>query len=107
MPTDNEWRELARHYGGVIEDSADSGKAAYAALSTGGRSGFNALLGGGLVPDEGEYARLEAHGLYWSASESIPGRSAWFYNFGKGGLALNRQREGNEQMAISVRCVTE
>ena len=53
----------------------------------GGWGGFNALLGGGLVPDEGQYARLEEHGFYWSASETAPG-SAWFYNFGKGGLSL-------------------
>ena len=28
------------------------------------------------------YARLEAHGFYWTASETEPG-SACFYNFGK------------------------
>ena len=106
LPTDDEWRQLAKHHGGVREDSDDSGKAAYTALLSGGRSGFNALLGGGLVPDEGQYARLEDHGFYWSASESNPG-SAWFYNFGKGGLSLNRQRDGKKQMAVSVRCVKE
>ena len=106
LPTDDEWRQLAKHHGGVREDSDDSGKAAYTALLSGGDSGFNALLGGGLVPDEGQYSRLEDHGFYWSPSESNPG-SAWFYNFGKGGLSLNRQRVGKKQMAISVRCVKE
>jgi uncharacterized protein (TIGR02145 family) len=104
LPTDDEWRRLAKQYGGVREDSDDGGVAAYTALLDGGRAGFNALLGGGLVPDDGQYARLEEHGFYWSASESASD-SAWFYNFGKGGLALNRQREGKKQMAISVRCV--
>jgi uncharacterized protein (TIGR02145 family) len=106
LPTDDEWRQLAKHDGGVREDSDDSGKAAYMALLNGGSSGFNALLGGSLVPDEGQYARLEDHGFYWSASESNPG-SAWFYNFGKGGLSLNRHREGQKQMAVSVRCVKD
>ena len=106
LPTDDEWRELAKHHGGVREDSQDGGKASYSALLRGGSSGFDALLGGGLVPDEGHYARLEEHGFYWSASESSPG-NAWFYNFGKGGLSLNRQREGNKQMAVSVRCVKD
>ena len=106
LPTDDEWRQLAKHYGGVREDSDDSGSAAYAALLSGGNSGFNALLGGGFVPEEGRYARLEAHGFYWTASESNPA-SARFYNFGKGGLSLNRQREGNKRMALSVRCVRE
>jgi uncharacterized protein (TIGR02145 family) len=104
LPTDDEWRQIAKHYGGIREDSEDSGKAAYAALSSGGASNFNAQLGGGFIPDEGGYARLEAHGFYWSASESSP-TSAWFYNFGKGGLSLNRHREGKKQMAVSVRCV--
>jgi uncharacterized protein (TIGR02145 family) len=106
LPTDDEWRQLAKHHGGVREDSNDSGKAAYSALLSGGGSGFNALLGGGLVPGEGHYERVEDHGFYWSASESTPG-TAWFYNFGKGGLSLNRQREGEKQMAVSVRCVKE
>jgi uncharacterized protein (TIGR02145 family) len=72
----------------------------------GASSGFNALLGGGRVAEDGQYARLEAHGFYWTASESDPAR-AWFYNFGKGGLSLNRHREGQKQMALSVRCVRE
>ena len=104
LPMDDEWRRLAKHYGGVYEDSDDSGKAAYKALMIGGSSGFNALLGGGRGSDDGQYARLEAHGFYWTSSETDP-HSAWFYNFGKGGLSLYRQREGEKQMAISVRCV--
>src|SRR5437879_7848316 len=104
LPTEDEWRRLAKHYGGVHDDSDDGGKAAYKALVIGGSSGFNALLGGGHVSDE--YARLEAHGFYWTASETDP-VSAWFYNFAKGGLSLYRQREGNKEMAVSVRCVRE
>ena len=103
LPANDEWRQMAKHYGGIREDSDDSGKAAYKALVIGGRSGFDALLGGGRS-DDGQYARLEAHGFYWTASESDPD-TAWFYNFGKGGLAINLQREGKKQMAVSVRCV--
>ncbi len=106
LPTEDDWRQLARQYGGIREDSADTGKAAYTALLTGGGSGFNALLGGnrGTGADDGRYARLDAHGFYWTSTETLPGQ-AWFYNFGRGGHALNRQREGDKQMAISVRCV--
>jgi uncharacterized protein (TIGR02145 family) len=105
LPTDNEWRQMAKHYGGVSEDSDDRGKAAYRALFVGGSSGFNALLGGGRS-DDGQYARLEAHGFYWTASESDPA-SGWFYNFGRGGQALHRQYGGEKQRAFSVRCVRE
>lgn len=108
LPTEDEWRQLAKHYGGVFEDSDDGGKAAYKALLTGGTSGFKALLGGNRQSEDGKYARLEAHGFYWTASETeTDARSAWFYNFGHGGLALYRQREGEKEMAISVRCVRD
>ena len=46
LPTDDEWRQMAKRYGGVSMDSADDGKAAFTALLSGGGSGFNALLGG-------------------------------------------------------------
>ena len=105
LPTDDEWRRMAKEYGGVSEDSDDRGKAAYKALLAGGSSGFNGLLGGGRS-DDGQYARLEAHGFYWTASESDPA-SGWFYNFGRGTQALHRQNGGEKQSAFSVRCLRE
>ena len=103
LPTDNEWREMAKHYGGVREDSADSGAAAYKALLDGGSSEFNVVLGGGRDSD-GKYARLDAHGFYWSATES-DARQAWLYNFGKGSQILNRHSDMEKQRAVSVRCI--
>ena len=105
LPTDDEWRQMAKHYGGIREDSDDSGNAAYKSLMMGGAAGFNALLGGGRSED-GQYARLDAHGFYWTASENDPS-SACFYNFGKGGISLNRQTGGEKQRAFSVRCIRE
>ena len=105
LPADDEWRQMAKHYGGVSEDSDDRGKAAYKTLLAGGDSGFGALLGGGRSGD-GQYERLEAHGFYWTASESDPA-SGWFYNFGRGGQALHRQSGGEKERAFSVRCVRE
>ncbi len=103
LPTDQEWRQMARGHGGVSEDSPDRGKAAYKALYSGGTAGFGALLGGGR-DEAGEYGRLDAHGFYWTASAQNAG-NAWFYNFAKGGLALHRQGEGEKGRAFSVRCV--
>jgi uncharacterized protein (TIGR02145 family) len=105
LPTDEEWRQMAKLYGGVSVDSDDRGKAAYKALLVGGSSGFNALLGGGRS-DDGQYARLEAHGFYWTDSEIDPA-TGWFYNFGRGGQALHRQNGGEKQAAFSVRCVRD
>jgi uncharacterized protein (TIGR02145 family) len=105
LPTDEEWRQMAKQYGGVGNDSPDKGKAAYTALLSGGTSGFNAVLAGNRSVD-GKYDRLEAHGFYWTASETDP-ITAPFYNFGKGSHALYRQPRDEKQMAISVRCVRE
>ena len=103
LPTDNEWRQLANHYGGVGNDSLEKGKAAYAALASEGTSGFNAVLGG-IRSVDGKYERLEAHGLYWTASEN-DSITAPLYNFGKGSGALYRQPQVDKQRAGSVRCV--
>jgi uncharacterized protein (TIGR02145 family) len=104
LPTNDEWQRLAKHYGGVVDDSNDGGKAAFAALVTGGASGFNVVFGGGRRPD-GEYARLDAHGFYWTASETDASR-AWLYNFGQAKF-LNRHRDGEKVRALSVRCVRD
>jgi uncharacterized protein (TIGR02145 family) len=104
LPTDHEWRQMAKRYGGVIEDSDDQGAAAFKALISGGPSGFHAVLGGNRL--DGKYERIEAHGLYWTASESDPA-TAPFYNFGKNGQAVNRHLQGQKKMAISVRCLRD
>ena len=105
LPTNDEWRQMAKHYRGLLEDANDSSKATYRALMIGGDSGFNASLGGSRMPD-GQYSRLAAHGLYWTASENGPA-TAWFYNFGQGGQALNRHSGGQKKMGASVRCVRD
>jgi uncharacterized protein (TIGR02145 family) len=104
LPTNDEWRHMARQYGGVRDDSDDGGQAAYAALTAGGSSGFNVVKGGGRTSD-GQYARLDAHGFYWTASESDSAR-AWFYNFGQARY-LNRHDDGEKERAFSVRCVSD
>lgn len=94
LPTNEQWRQMVEHYGGVGGDSDSDGKAAYYALVNGGNAGFNALLGGGRDAD-GSFRRIDAHGFYWTASPQDAG-SAWFYNFGKGSLALYRQEGGDK-----------
>ena len=105
LPTDNDWRQMVNQYGGIGNDSLEKGKAAYAALVSGGTSGFNAVLGG-IRSVDGKDERLEAHGLYWTASENDP-ITAPLYNFGKGSQALYRQPQVQKRRAASVRCVRE
>ena len=61
LPTNDEWRQMTKPYGGVRDDSHDTGTGAYQALLIGGRSGFNALLGGNRSED-GRYARCRRTG---------------------------------------------
>jgi len=50
------------------------------------------------------YSRKEAHGFYWTATEN-DSTAAWYYNFGKGSLALYQQDGGEKKGGFSVRCV--
>src|SRR6188508_1638681 len=36
LPTDDEWRQMAKRYGGLLEDSADGANATYRSLVIGG-----------------------------------------------------------------------
>ena len=105
LPTGDDWRQLAKQFGGMFDDSDDKGHSAFTALLTGGSSRLNAVLGGGRS-ENGEYRRLEAHGFYWTATDGEPG-TAWYYNFGKGSQALYRQTDGDKRSAFAVRCVHE
>lgn len=106
VPTNEEWQKMAKWYGGVRGDSDDDGKAAYQALIDGGNAAFNAVYGGSRDSADGSYARVGAHGFYWTATESDVA-NAWLYNFGKNGKILNRHQDGQKHMAISVRCIKD
>ena len=106
LPTSDEWRQLAKQFGGFYDDSTDKGHAAYTALMIGGTSGFNAVLGGLREAGNGEYSRSDAHGFYWT-STAADATHAVFLNFGKGSGALYRQPEGEKQRGGSVRCIKD
>lgn len=109
LPTVDEWMRMVSQYTtGQPADSPEGRHAAYVALMPGGGSGFEAMLGGGRNSDDGKYARLEAHGLYWTASETAGDPSkAVLGNFGKGSEALYRREGGSKQSGFAVRCVRD
>jgi uncharacterized protein (TIGR02145 family) len=63
------------------------------------------VLGGGRAID-GAYARGDAHGFYWTATETGTA-TAWFFNFGSGMQALGRHEDGEKARAFAVRCVRD
>jgi uncharacterized protein (TIGR02145 family) len=105
LPTIDEWRQLGRYYGGSPEDSSENRKKAYKALLYGGSAEFDAILGGGRETN-GKYARLNAHGFYWTATANNS-TTFWFMNFGKGSQSHYRQDGGEKLEAFSVRCVRD
>lgn len=106
LPANNEWQTLAKAYGGILHDSDDSGRAAYRAFIPGGRSGLNIKLGGGRLPDGDGYARINAHGFYWTITETDTAH-AWLYNFGTGLKLINRHNDTEKRRAVSVRCIKD
>jgi uncharacterized protein (TIGR02145 family) len=104
LPTMQDWRALAQTYGGLQGSEQSDGQAAFRELLVGGRSGLEMQLGGGRT-DQG-YARIEAHGFYWSASEESP-VTARFLNLAKGKGAIYDQDGGAKMHAFSVRCVAD
>lgn len=106
LPTDKEWREMAKLYGGASVDATDDGELAYGALIRGGKSGFAALLGGKAY--DGVFSSLGDRGNYWTATESIPGL-AWLYFFKRypfdhdRGVLVRNTSDTNSR--LSCRCV--
>ena len=105
LPTKHDGEQLTLLYGGTSADSTIMRKEAFKELLYTGTSGFNALLGGGRDLDS-RYARLEAHGFYWTATEG-DNNWAWSFNFAKGSQALFMQSGGEKPRAFSVRCVRD
>jgi uncharacterized protein (TIGR02145 family) len=99
LPTEEEWKTLAKHYGGLYGEPGDEN----VSLLSGGSAGFNAIRAGNRS-ESGAYERLDAHGFYWTATETGPAH-AWFYNFGRAGPHPNHHEDGEKQSAVSVRCI--
>ena len=102
LPTDKEWREMAKKYGGADDDASDGGKAAYNALFQNGSSGFAALLGGWRF-SVGGYDFLGTYGDYWASTED-GSVDAWYYGFGDGKLWRNNNYRA---LGHSVRCLQD
>ncbi len=104
LPTDAEWRGMAKQFGGVDIDTSDSGEAAYHALLEGGVSGFSALLGG-RRSSYGAFSNLGGTGYYWS-STALNTSYAWYFLFNSYLRKLSRIDYG-KSWGFSCRCVQE
>lgn len=104
IPTDKEWRALAKAYGGCDEDASDGGRQAFQALFMGGASGFNAKAGGERNPD-GKYNHLNVIGNYWSITPYATSNAHYYYFDAKAKRMVRSQ--AYKKFAYSCRCVKE
>lgn len=77
IPTELEWRLMILCYG--IEHEEHFGQETYEALVEGGRSGFDAQLGG-MYLDYHDYEGMDKYGHYWTNSEESDS-NAWSFTF--------------------------
>ena len=102
LPTDNDWRKMARQLGGIYQDASDKGSAAYKNLSQNGKSGFNALLGGYRTPTD-TYDLKGSSGRYWSSS---PDSGSKYYSYYFNGSKRKLYRGSlHKSQGLSCRCV--
>lgn len=103
LPSTEEWHNLLKYYGGAFKDSLNNGQDAFAKLLRTEKPTFGMTLGGNKNLD-GTYARIEAHGFYWTSTE-FDKDNAGFLNFAHGRKVLFLQPDMEKKRAISVRCV--
>ena len=95
LPTDKEWQALIDVTGG--EDAAAK------VLKAGGRSGFNAQLGG--MSDIGNFRLINTYGTYWTASE-YDSDHAWYVYMTANAPSVTKTYI-KKAYAFSVRCVKD
>ena len=104
MPTGEEWKQLAKYYGGIESESLDYGRSAYLSLSALGTDRIRAPMGGRRYVD-GEYFNKKKYGYYWSSNDYST-LNAWylFFNGKKDRLSVEY---GLKDVGRSCRCVME
>jgi uncharacterized protein (TIGR02145 family) len=95
LPTEKDWQSLIDLSGG--EDVAAKN------LKTGGKTGFNALLGG--MSDIGNFRLLNSYGTYWTASE-YDKEHAWYIYITANASTVTKTYF-KKAYAFSVRCVKD
>jgi len=104
LPTDNEWRNMARYYGGCDDDDINTrGEKAYTALVDNETYGFSALLGGIRYASSRRFKDINSHGYYWSSIEKDE-TDAWRYIFSNNKL---RRGFGGKVVSRSCRCIQD
>lgn len=106
LPTEVEWRQLAKTLGGytdwLTEEDHGDPAAANRALLPGGKSGFDLTLSG-WRGSNGGFDSAGQMGFYWTATETSEDE-AWFYIVLPEGGKLTR-RSTNKRMGMACRCV--
>ena len=104
LPTEEDWKTLARYFGGSAEDGNKMKKPGLWKRDSGATnsSGFSALPGGFRTP-EGGFAGLGTDGGFWSATDWGGGHFWHFYM--QDVSPYVRSNPNSKEWAFSVRCI--
>ena len=109
MPTDEEWKALADHFGGLGYTGGrmkETGTTHWTAPNTGATniSGFTALPGG-YRTENGSFVSMGNKGMWWSDTD-YDASSAWFRSMTYDSDIMIRDHSGQKN-GFSVRCVKD
>ena len=102
LPTDKEWRNILKSFGGADIEVNEAGKQAYSALILDGDSNLDIILGG-FRYSSGLFSHLTTDGIYWTSTEQKK-KDAWYYQFQSNGKKVIRDRL-DKSRGFSCRCV--
>lgn len=109
LPSDNEWQTLINFLGG--DDEAGGAMKTTTGwwdpnIGASNSSGFSALPGGWLLPQDGAFNFIGQQGNWWTSTPS-DADNAWFYSMYYGNPRADKYANIKTAIAISVRCVRD
>lgn len=104
LPTDQEWRKMAKLFGGCDVDASDGGRSAFQALFGSRANAFRAQAGGERDVKRG-FRDLGLVGNYWSKTP-YASSNAYFFQFDTRSKRLIRS-VAYKKLGFSCRCVKE
>lgn len=112
LPNNQDWDNLFRSYGGGYNIDSNnrndigSPSRGYEVFINGGTSDFQVLLGG-WMSENGRFQSLNQYTMFWSATESQTGESAYQFGFDGRGPGEITRRISNQESGHYCRCVQD
>lgn len=103
LPSDKEWRNFVKQFGGCGDDASDGGRAAFLAL--GGKSIDFGIGFGGERDAENQFQNLATYANYWTITPYATS-NAYYYYFAGSSFQLQRSKS-YKKYSFSCRCIKD